>query len=127
MLEVSPETVCFFIDKAREFHAKEEVVIPDMPDSPAEDWGLQVLADHAEDSTLQEFKSTFDDLEPDQQQQVVALLWMGRGDFGVDEWEVAVDEARENWTNETAEYLIAHPMLADYLLEGLTLLGYSCD
>ena len=127
MLDVSSETVCFFIDKAREFHSKEEVVIPDMPDSPAEDWGLQVLADHAEDSTLQEFKTTFDDLEPDQQQQVVALLWIGRGDFDVAEWEVAVEEAQDNWTTETAEYLIAHPMLADHLMEGLALLGYSCD
>ena len=127
MLDVNPDTVCFLISKAREFHAKEEVVIPDMPDSPAEDWGRQVLADHAGDWTYQEFKATFNDLDPDQQQTVVALFWLGRGDFSVEEWEDAVKEAGEEWTTETAEYLIAHPLLADFLLEGLELLDYSCD
>ena len=127
MLDVNPDTVCFLISKAREFHAKEEVVIPDMPDSPAEDWGRQVLADHAGDWTLEEFKATFNDLDPDQQQTVVALFWLGRGDFSVEEWEDAVKEAGEEWTTETAEYLIAHPLLADFLLEGLELLDYSCD
>jgi hypothetical protein len=128
MLEVSSDTVCFFIDKAREFHAKEEVVIPeDVPDSPAEDWGRQVLADHAGDATYEEFKATFNDLEPDQQQQVVALFWLGRGDFAVAEWDEAVNEARDNWTTETAEYLMAHPMVADYLMEGLTLFDLGCD
>jgi hypothetical protein len=48
MLELNPETVCFLINKAKEFHAKEEVVIPDEPLSPSEDWARQVLADHAE-------------------------------------------------------------------------------
>jgi hypothetical protein len=127
MLDVNPDTVCFLISKAREFHAKEEVVIPDMPDSPAEDWGRQVLADHAGDWTYQEFKATFNDLDPDQQQTVVALFWLGRGDFSVEEWEDAVKEAGEEWTTETADYLIAHPLLADFLLEGLELLDYSCD
>lgn len=127
MLEINPETVCFLISKAREFHAKEEVVIPDVPDSPSEDWGRQVLADHAGDWTLQEFKTSFADLEPDQQYDVVALFWLGRGDFDLSEWDAAVNEARDNWTPETAEYLIAHPMLADYLQEGLALHDYRCE
>jgi len=127
MLDVDPDTVCFLISKAREFHAKEEVVIPDVPDSPADDWGRQALADHINDPTFQEFKTTFDDLEPDQQFNIVALLWLGRGDFETGEWQEALDEARDSWTPETAEYLIAHPLLADYLLEGMIQLGYSCD
>lgn len=127
MLDVDPDTVCFLISKAREFHAKEEVVIPDVPDSPADDWGRQALADHMNDPTFQEFKTTFDDLEPDQKFNIVALLWLGRGDFEAGEWQDALDEARDSWTPETAEYLIAHPLLADFLLEGMVQLGYSCD
>ena len=76
-------------------------------------------AGHAGDSTLQEFRSIVDDLEPDQQQEVVALLWVGRGDFGPEEWQAALEEARDDWTPETADYLIAHPLLADYLRDGL--------
>jgi hypothetical protein len=127
MLNLNPDTVCFLILKARVFHSKEEVVLPDVPDSPADDWALQALADHAGDTVFQEFKATIDDLEPDQQQALVALMWIGRDDFSADEWVAALQEARRNWGENTAEYLIAHPQLADHLLEGLNLLGYSCD
>ena len=127
MLNLNPDTVCFLILKARVFHSKEEVVLPDVPDSPADDWALQALADHAGDTVFQEFKATIDDLEPDQQQALVALMWIGRDEFSADEWVAALQEARRNWGENTAEYLIAHPQLADYLLEGLNLLGYSCD
>ena len=127
MLNVNPETVCFLISRAREFHAKEGVVLPDVPGSPAEDWGRQALADHTDDATLQEFSATFADLEPDQQHEVVALLWVGRGDFDLSEWDSAVAEARRNATDSTAEYLLAHPMLADHLTEGLLLFDHSCE
>ena len=127
MLNLNPDTVCFLISQARVFHSKEDVVIPEIPDSPSEDWALQALAAHSGDNVFQEFKSTIDDLEPDQQQEVVALMWLGRDEFSVDEWEAAREEARKSWTENTAEYLIGHPQLSDYLLEGLDLLGYSCD
>jgi hypothetical protein len=126
-LELNPDTVCFLIDKAREFHAKEEVVIPDTPGSPTEDWALQVLADHVDDATYQEFRATVNDLEPDQQHQLVALLWLGRGDYDTAEWDEALAEARRSWTPRTADYLIAHPQLADHLEDALEQLGYSCE
>jgi len=127
MLNINPDTVCFLITKARIFHSQEGVVIPEITDSPSDDWALQALATHSGDGVFQEFKSTIDDLEPDQQQEVVALMWLGRDEFSVDEWEAAREEARNSWTESTAEYLIGHPQLSDYLLEGLDLLGYSCD
>ena len=126
-LELNTDTVCFLIDKAREFHAKEAVVIPDTPGSPTEDWALQVLADHADDPTYREFRTTVNDLEPDQQQQLVALLWLGRGDYDSAEWDEALAEARRSWTPRTADYLIAHPLLADHLEDALEQLGYSCE
>ena len=127
MMELNPESVCFLIDKAKEFHAKEEVVIPDEPFSPSEDWARQVLADHEDDLTLQEFKAAVDDLEPDQQVALMALMWLGRGDYDEDQWEAACIDAKSEWTPRTAEYLMATPLVADYLDEGLSLLGYSCD
>ena len=127
MLNINPETVCFLISRARIFHSQEDVVLPDVPDSPTEDWALQSLADHGGDAVFQEFKATVDDLEPDQQQEVVALMWIGREEFSAREWKMALAEARSEWNEYTAEYLIAHPQLADYLLEGLDALGYSCE
>lgn len=127
MLDLNPDIVCTIIAKAREFHAKEEVTIPEEPVSPSGDWAVQVLADHADDLTFQELRTTINDLEPDQQINLVALMWIGRGDFDANEWDFALDQARELWTSHTAEYLLARPLVADYLEEGLVQLGYSCS
>jgi hypothetical protein len=127
MIDVNPETVCFIIGKAREFHAKEQVSIPEPPNSPTDDWAMQVLADHIDDFTYRELKATIRDLDPDQQVFLVALMWLGRGDFLLEEWPEALETARDAHTNRTAEYLIATPLLPDYLEEGLSQHGYRCD
>ena len=123
MLDLSTDIIHDIIDKAHEFHGQEQVVIPEQPDSPSDDWARQVLAEHAGDATYQELRNLINDLEPDQQQKLVALMWLGRGDFDVDEWEQAVEQARDNWNRRTAEYLIATPLVSDYLEEGMSLLG----
>src|SRR3569832_1910049 len=79
MLEINPETVCFIIGKAKEFHAKEAVVIPDEPLRPSEDWARQVLADHLDDPVYQEVAAAIEDLEPDQQAARGAGGGRGRG------------------------------------------------
>ncbi len=127
MLNLNPETVCALITKAREFHVKEEVVIPDEPDSPAEDWARQVLADHRGDLTYLDAKSIVDDLELDQQITLIALLWLGRGDYELSEWEDALADAEAVHSEEVAEYLLAKPLLSNYLEEALSLHGYSCE
>jgi hypothetical protein len=127
MLDINPEIVCLLIDKLREFHAKEEVTIPEVPGSPSDDWARQVLADHADDSCYQEIVDTVHDLEPIQQVNLVALLWLGRGDYDIEEWDEVVAEAKAQWTPRTAEYLAATPLVADYLEEALGMHGHSCQ
>lgn len=127
MLSTNPETVCFLIGKAHEFHAKEGVVIPDVPNSPADDWGRQVLADHIDDLSYQEMLYAINDLEPDQAYEMLALMWLGRGDYTTEEWEDALNEAQDSWGEQTVHNLIATPLLADYMAEGLDLLGYRCE
>jgi hypothetical protein len=127
MLEVSLDKVCFIILKAREFHAKEEVVIPEQPTSPADDWARQVLADHRDDPCYQELRYLIDSMDAEEQVNLVALMWLGRGDYFPDEWQDALSDARLNLSNHTAEYIIGTPLVADYLEEGLSALGYSCN
>lgn len=127
MLDINPEIVCFIIDKAHEFHAKEEVSIPEVPNSPTDDWALQVLADHQDDLTYKELHALLTDLEPDQQHQLLALMWLGRGDYMVDEWGEALGDAEGVYSDYMMENLIATPLLADYLIEGLDLMGYTCE
>jgi hypothetical protein len=125
MINVDPDTVFFIAEKAREFHVKEDVVLPDEPNSPSDDWAMQVLADHAQDLTYQELKATIEDLEPDQQAGLVAIMWLGRGDYDAEEFASALKDAAGSWTERTADYLIATPLLPDYLEEGMAALGYE--
>lgn len=127
MLELNPERVCNIIQLAREFHAKEAVVIPEMPNNPGDDWALQVLADHRDDPVCRELKYAIGDLEPDQQAQLLALAWLGREDDTLDEWEEALQSAVDKLTSSPAEQIIAIPYIADYLDEGLRLPGYARD
>ena len=127
MLDLNPDTVFFIIDKAHEFHVKEEVTFPEESLSPSDDWARQILADHGDDPVFQELKSTIADLEPDQQVSLVALMWVGRGDYSLDEWENAIADAGDSWNVRTAEYLIGTPLVADYLSEGLEQFGHVRD
>jgi hypothetical protein len=123
-LEINPDTVRYIISMAREFHVQEQVSIPEDPMSPSGDWAMQILASQEGDATQDELKIAIRDLEPDQQVQLVALMWLGRGSFSVGEWQAALKEAGDNWNANTAEYLIGTPLVADYLEEGLNQIGY---
>jgi len=126
-LNTDTGTICRLVDLAREFHAQESVSFPEQPAQSIDDWGVQILASHAGDASVDEFNSIIEDLEPDQQQMIVALFWLGRGDYTVAEWDEALEQARADQTPQTAGYLIGHPLLADYLLEGLDILGFRCE
>lgn len=129
MLLINPDIVCSIIDKTREFHAKEGVVIPETRSSESSDadWAYQVLADHRSDLTFLELKAEIESLEPDQQATLVALMWLGRGDYDVSEWKTALKDARNRKSGPTSEYLISTPMISDYLEEGLDLLRYPYE
>ena len=55
---------------------------------------LEVLDDDADDATEVELREFIDGLNVDEQVELVALAWVGRGSFAKEEWEDAVAEAR---------------------------------
>lgn len=127
-LNINPETVCLIINKAREFHAKEGVTFPETSTGSEVAYDpLQVLADHEDDLSFQEVEALIEDLEPDQQIELLALFYVGRGNFEATEWSDAVEEAKRNIAPRLTEYLFAKPQLSDHLQRALELLGYSCD
>lgn len=62
-------------------------------------------------------------LNDDEKANLVALMWIGRGSFEVDELEQAKDEARREATAPTERYLSGIPGLAEHLESGLDALG----
>ncbi|RFF26853.1 MULTISPECIES: DUF3775 domain-containing protein [unclassified Wenzhouxiangella] len=126
-LRVNPDDVCQLIQLARDFHAQDSVVVEDEPDSLTDDLVFNALEQHGEDPIVGEFRNIIADLDRGQQVQLVTLLWVGRGDYDLVEWSDAAAEADAQWTEYTADYLLAHPLLADHLNEGLEMLGHHCE
>jgi hypothetical protein len=50
---------------------------------------------------------------------------LGRGDYSKEEWRDALRESRRVHDAKETDYLIGTPLLAAYLEEGLSQLGYS--
>jgi hypothetical protein len=125
-LQIGPDKVCFIIVKARELDAQEPVVEEDYGGNPIDEGFRGVLASYADDPTFQELRAFIEALNEDEQCELVALAWLGRGDYATDEWREALAAARSRRTGPTAEYLLGTPLLGDYLEEGLAAFGLSC-
>jgi hypothetical protein len=126
-LAISPEKVSYIITKAREFDVKDVVTDPDSGSNASDDAMLSVLEDHADDPVVAELRAAIFALNVDEQVDLVALAWLGRGDGGIDEWDDLRAEAADAHNARTASYLLGMPLLSDYLEEGLSELGISYE
>ena len=125
-LTISSESVCFIIVKAREFDAQDVVTEPNPGSNAADDGMTSVLEAHADDLTRPELVAFIAALSEDEQVDLVALMWLGRGDGQLEDWADLRDEAQEQHNNRVASYLLGEPLLSDYLAEGLSQFGRSC-
>jgi Protein of unknown function (DUF3775) len=128
MLVIPLERLAFIIAKAREFDAE----VPIEPDAatgsdPADDDERQILLDTPDNPTEQELRDAVDGLGDPERQEVLALMWLGRGDYDVDSWPEALREARESTIASVTDYLVGTPLLGDYLAEGASALGLSLE
>ena len=126
-LTISPEKVCFVIMKARQFDAKDAVSEPDPGSNPSDDMDVGVLEDHADDPVVEELVSLINSLSEDEQIDLVALAWLGREDYSAGDWPAVREEAAGAHNKHTARYLLGMPVLGDFLEEGLSMLGFSCE
>ena len=126
-LAISAEKLCFIIAKAREFDVKDVVTDPDDSSNPADDAMLAVLEDHPDDPVLQELTSFIGALSEDEQIDLVALTWLGRGDGTIEDWDDLRAEAARAHNRRTGSYLLGMPLLADFLEEAISQFGISCD
>ena len=126
-LSISEEKLCFIIAKAREFDVKDVVTDPDDASNATDDGMLSVLEDHKDDPVVQELAAVIYAMSEDEQIDLVALTWLGRGDGSIEDWNELRAEASRAHNRRTASYLLGIPLLADYLTEGISQFGISCD
>jgi hypothetical protein len=130
-LTISPEKVAFLIEKAREFDVKEADSDPDSGSNATDDEMIDVIEDNGNDPVAYELRSFITALNEDEQLDLVALTWLGRGDGAIDEWDElrarAIDArgAYRRPSAETVRYLLGEPLLGDLLADGLDAFGIS--
>lgn len=130
-LAVDPDTVRLFILKARALEADlrddytaggdHEIELSDETRDGHQHDGL--AEEESEDLTGEELRELIADLNVDECADLIALAWLGRGDFAVEEWDKAVEEARLRGRRKAATYLLGMPQLAEWLESGLEAIG----
>lgn len=126
-LAIALDKVCYVVVKAREFDVKDVETDPDSGSNPTDDGMTGVLEDHADDPVAEELATFIDGLSEDEQIDLVALVWLGRGDGTLVDWPDLRAEAARAHNPHTAAYLLGQPLLPDHLEEGLSLFGRSCE
>jgi hypothetical protein len=121
-LEINPDYVRMLTLKVRALMGKEASTFPD-EGSNATDEPLGGLQDSPDDQTRREIVKEIGGLSENEQAELVALMWVGRGDGEPEEWDALVQQARESREVPTPTYLLDHPLLAEHWLDGLEILG----
>jgi len=127
LLTISLQKLAFIIEKQREFDAEIPADATDGGSNATDDGASGILLDTPGNSTLRELRDAIRGLNADEQEDLLALMWLGRGDFTVSEWPQAMKLARETRTNSETNYLIGTPLLSDYLEEAVAALGLSLE
>lgn len=133
METLSLDKVEFIISMAREVGESSPAIIDEelAEDSLPHHYSELTIAAQAEtsasedfgnDSAYQELKSVINGLNVEERNELVALMWIGRGTFAKNEWKAALSQAQEADNDHTAEYMMGAPLLPDYLTEGLAMM-----
>jgi len=130
-LAISREKVSFLIEKAHEFDVKDLPADLDSGSNPTDDNEIDVLEDNSCDPVASEMASFIRAMNEDEQTDLVALMWLGRDDATIEQWDDLRSESAErrseyrNPRRETVHYLLGEPLLGDLLAEGLDKFGIS--
>lgn len=131
-LTITPDTVRLIVDKARTISA---AVKEDYDDGAEHEVELDgdahethhhdgLAEEETEDQTERELRQIVRELNVDEAAELIALAWIGRGDYEAAEFGDAIAEARQR-DYKPVRYLLGMPMLGDWLEEGLEAIGVA--
>ena len=123
MLDIAPEKIGHVIIRAREIDAK----VSPWDQRGDEKDASTILEGRRGDATESELRTFIAGCNVDEQASLVALTWIGRGTYEPSEFIEAKETAMAQSTTPVEDYLLGIPLLADYLEEGLNLMGISVE
>jgi hypothetical protein len=131
-LRISTEKVCAFIEAAREVAGKVPSTAGDRT-TTGDDSELATIVDdpgqdfYERDERRREMVEFVAGLNVEEQTDLLALIWLGRGDYDLAEWDDALAEAEARIVARDPDYMIGDAALPQYLGDGLEAFGRTCN
>src|SRR5437868_15376740 len=130
-LRISTEKVCALIEAARELAGKVPTTAGDRT-TTGDDSKLVTIEEpegdgEDEDARRLETVEFIAGLNVEEQTDLLALIWLGRGDYEIDEWDDALAEAEARIAARDPDFMLGDAALPEYLGDGLEAFGLACD
>lgn len=126
-LEISTDYLETLMAKIRGVMGRTASSIPDRGSNPTDDEAGAELENSRSDLSDDEIAMEIRGLNEGQQAELVALLWLGRGDAEPEEWSRLMERARREVRAPVDAYLLGQPLLAEHWAEGLARLGVDAS
>lgn len=128
-MDIAVDKITEIILRARAVDVKEGATDPDSGSNPIDDGSTDVLVSGTDDATEEELRGMIGALNDDERAELLAVLYIGRGDLEPEEWGEAVRFAREREAagEGAVETILGSPIAGDLLDEGLANLGITPD
>jgi hypothetical protein len=125
MPDIKAEKVCFVIFKARELNGVDGA--HPRPSRPNGAKGRGAKSKEACAADRAKLAAYIDAMDEEEQCELVALSWIGCGEFAAEEWRLAMSRARTRLKCATSDYLLDNLQLASHLEYGLAEFGGTCE
>src|SRR5690349_4339063 len=122
---IDRETLAYIALKAKAFDGLIAGDDPTDGSNSVDDRSMDALEDESDNPVHRELHVAIRQLNEDAKATLVALAWIGRGDYEAAEWKDALIAARGRGETSTARYLMNLPLLGDYIEDGADELGIS--
>ncbi|NEU12986.1 DUF3775 domain-containing protein [Methylobacterium sp. BTF04] len=128
-MDIAVDKVTEIILRVRAIAVKEGATDPDSGSNPIDDGSTDVLVSGTDDATEQEVSGMIGSLNDDERADLLALLYVGRGDMEPEDWSEAVRFAREREAagEGALREILGTPNAGDLLDEGMANLGITPD
>jgi hypothetical protein len=124
-LTITPDSAFEILLKAREFDVKVAETDPDSGSNASDDDSVDALEFGPKDDSQRELFSAISDLNDDEQLDLIALVWVGRADFTLDEWDAAREAAKDIGRARTPRYISEIPLVSNYIEDALSQFNFT--
>jgi hypothetical protein len=108
--------------------AKEGTDISDLGGNASDDAVTATLQETQGDLSRDEITQEIESMNDEQQDALVALFWIGRGDAEPEDWEQTKALSRQQHEGLVSRYLLGQPEVGEFLTSGLEkMLEYGVD